>query len=67
MTTWEAEEDLEGRHDIRWRVRSSEGVRSCRRAWMLLGQLPPTRVLDEVARSLESSDGKNGTLTDTGC
>jgi hypothetical protein len=29
---------------------------------MLLGQLPPTLVVEEVARSLESSDGKNGTL-----
>jgi len=65
---WVAEDERDGRGEIRCRFMRCDGwgigerVRSCWRTSKVFGQFPPRRVVSVVARSLESSWGKWGTL-----
>jgi hypothetical protein len=60
-----AGESSPGRHETRYGLTSASCCRersSCWKTSSALGQLPPRRVVRLVARSLESSEGKKGTL-----
>lgn len=62
MTRLVAGEVSFGRQDMRYGLTASCGLMSCWRTSNVLGQFPPRRVVRLVARSLESSEGKKGTL-----